>query len=227
MKKTVLLPFIALLCAFVFNSCQDKSNDFVHSYFTDKEIGNALTACLNVSKDTAINHLCVEDGLYANAIYKLDFPNELSELHAQLAESNKGDLLDSLVLKMNRAAESLGNDYTTLWAAKIKSLTYTSPDQILQEGKTAATDYFRKQSELALVSEMTTLLKAKMATNGGTDLWNQVLNCSATPVTFDLYRYMAIKNADALFLEMQKEESNIRTLGSHRVTTILETVFGE
>lgn len=227
MKKITLLSFVALFCAMAFSSCQDKTNDFVHTFFTDKEIGNALTSCLNVSKDTAISHLCVEDGLAANPLYRLDFPSELSELKDKLSEENKADLIDSLVLKMNRAAESLGNDYTTLWAAKIKALTYTSPGSILKGGNTAATDYFRQQSEAALITEMTSMLQTKMSANGGSDYWQQILNYSATPISFDLYHDMAAKNADALFLEMQKEEAKIRTLESHRVTTILETVFAE
>ncbi|HPY80287.1 MAG TPA: DUF4197 domain-containing protein [Bacteroidales bacterium] len=228
MKKHYLLFFF--LIAILFSSCYDENNDFTKSLFTEQKMTAAFKDCLRISKDTAINHLCVPNGFYDISAHTIELPFSLKNLVDTLTVHGHEALLDSLKLKMNRTGESVGNYLTATFNSTISNLSFPNPSSILYGKNNAITTYM----QLNLFSNLSQSLEGevinKMSQNGGRDVWNQILltyqQQTNTPINFDLYHYITEEILTSIFQIMEQEEKNIRTIPSHRVTPNLQDVFG-
>ena len=228
MKKHYLLFFF--LIAILFSSCYDENNDFTKFLFTEQKMTAAFKDCLRISKDTAINHLCVPNGFYDISAHTIELPFSLKNLVDTLTVHGHEALLDSLKLKMNRTGESVGNYLTATFNSTISNLSFPNPSSILYGKNNAITTYM----QLNLFSNLSQSLEGevinKMSQNGGRDVWNQILltyqQQTNTPINFDLYHYITEEILTSIFQIMEQEEKNIRTIPSHRVTPNLQDVFG-
>lgn len=228
MKKFRLFLFAMLAVAF--SSCYDETNEFAESMFTNEKISNALKSCLKISKDTAVNKLCISDGFYENESYYINLPQGLNQMVDTLTEYGDEDIIDSLVLKMNRTAETVGNKISQQFNSTITAISFSDPNEILNGSSISATSYLKLYKETALISSLKTEIENTMNANGGKAYWEDAISTyyqrTSVPISYDLYRYMSEEIISAIFAEMEKEEDNIRTLPEHRVTTELEEVFG-
>ena len=66
------------------------------SLFTEQKMTAAFKDCLRISKDTAINHLCVPNGFYDISAHTIELPFSLKNLVDTLTVHGHKALLDSL-----------------------------------------------------------------------------------------------------------------------------------
>ena len=110
----------------------------------------------------------------------------------------------------------------------IRQLKIADPKGILSGSKDAATQYFRRASEKALLAKVTETAMTANAEAGVLNKYNQMLTqAGGQYAPFDVNEYVARKMLDGIFLAIAAEEKRIREVPAARTTTIMQKVFGK
>ncbi len=232
MKK--LTYFCLFLASITLWSCRDSSGDYVEQLRTNSELTTSLRACLQVSKDTALNHLCVPDGFYESTEYKLALSSSsaLRTIADTLDAHGKRYLLDTLERQVNRACEQIGNTLSSNFETTISSLTFRDPESLVYtDDYTAATSYFKVSCAATVQSFTTSALSDRMQAIGANATWNEIktiyYESGAGFVSYDLLGTATNNMLNAIYTEMGKEETNIRKDPGHVVQGALQAFWRE
>ena len=230
MKKLNFILIAAV--AMFFYSCKDDSGDFVSTYYTDGNYQAAIVECLQLSVDTANARLCVEDGFYhyKDSIYRVELPVSANDIIAKLTENGKGEMVDSLVLKINRTLEGNGSNIRNAVREAITATTFNAPVNLVQaKSNHAITDYFKNNNMLSLQDVLRTSVQNGMNSNGATSLWNRILidyrEYEEQPVSIDLTQHATQQMLNHIFTEMALEEELIRKDTTHIKSDKLKMIF--
>lgn len=231
MKKITYLLFA--IVAFCCVSCYDESGEFVEQMKTDEEITLGLRACLKTSVDTANSHLCVDKGFsaYKNNAYTIGLPAAASAIRDTLAAHGKQALIDTLLVKTNLAAESVGDAMKTNFSATITAMKFDDPSKVLKGANDAATKVLQNNYDASLKSALTPAITSKLTTKGALSAWADVLaeyaKYNNKPVSIDFEQHVINQIFAGFYAEIKIEEANIRTIPSHRISKILKSTFGK
>ena len=229
MKKITLLPFLFMAVFFV--SCHDDSGDFAEKYYPDSEKSTALKQCLNLARDTANAHLSVPGGYtyYNNAAYRINLPTATTPVIDTLAKYGQQSTVDSLIIRLNRAAERTGDQVRTVFGEAITQTTFYDPDYFINGSSRVATEYFRSNKTVYLIDNLRPWVQIRMNETQASATWNQILATYAQyttqPVNIDLNQEITRQMVNHLLTEMGLEEQKIRTDPAHRKTTLLKEIF--
>jgi len=182
MKKRIYL--ILLFIPAIFFSCKDNSGEFVEQLFTNDQIASALKQCITVASDSTLNTLCVVDTTkheygythYADSTYRITLPASAKQVVDTLNVYGYKNQIDTLILRINRAAELCGNKIKIqFWDTLVKSITFPNPNLILHGGDNAITNFVKetKQSELNTLLE-TSILVEQFNTLQVIQRWNML-----------------------------------------------------
>lgn len=226
------LVLVAFLAAF-FVSCKDESGRYATTIYTESELHNAYRECLISSTDTALAHLCVTDGFYRynNQHYRLKFPTSISYIADTLTSHGEGCLVDSLMLHINRLAETCGSSFRTFFVTCINDLSYPEPSRFIETtDKAALTNYFKSLYYNNLRSSIIVPFQLKMMVNEVNGEWENLITAyrqydDEGVVAINLYDNLTVQILDGIFEEIAKEEKLIRTDDNHKVTDNLIYVF--
>ena len=227
MKKyfIILISLLATCCW----SCQDETGEFIKQLHTNSQLSKGAKACLSVAKDTAVAHICIAGGMNS---YSLSFPNSGSyrALRDTLSELGQTELLDTLYARINRACEMMGDDVTTTFNSIIDDLTFSNPYDLVYGSNDTLTNYLRLYKESELQNSLTNALNTQLAATQASTTWNEIIILynanSSVPLSIDLNAFILNGFLDAIFSEIAKEETLIRTDAAHRVTSTLKDIFG-
>lgn len=223
---------IVSLSVIICSSCEDTSNEYVEQLFTNAELTNAVRACLNASKDTAINHLCAANEFLTNGSYQFAITSipELQKMKDTLAVYGESDMVDSLIAKINATYINMGNYLASQSGTLITTLTCPDPHALVYGEQHAITNYFRIHYQASFESSLAQALSIQLNASGASSYWNNILSRyyehTHTPVSADLQRHVMTVMLNAFYTEMANEEALIRTDESHRTSAILKNVFG-
>ena len=247
--RNKLLIFI-VLSLFAINSCE-VAQSVVRSIeqelpLTEDEVVKGLKEALRVSTDTAVSTVSVINGFYKDHTIKILLPPEADIItynmnHPLLKAIGITDMIDDVILRMNRAAENASKEATPIFVNSIRSMTIQDAFDILNGSDTAATHYFRKKTYSQLkntfkpkvTSSLNKPLVGKVSANKAwatlTDGYNQVAIYVPgwKKVNTQLDDYVTNKALDGLFIKLGEQEIQIRKDPLARVTEILERVFGK
>lgn len=248
MKKIVF--FLILIT--VLYSCENTEDiiDLIpYSALTEAEVTEGLKSALTVGTDTAVSIVSKVNGYYLDELIKIYLPPEANIIIENansplLATLGVPELIDDIILKMNRAAEDAAIEATPIFVNAITSMTIIDAFGILNGSDTAATHYLREKT----FTDLKNAFQPKIASSldkplvGGisasetwttfTELYNEVANSIAgqiaglTPVSTELDEHVTVKALDGLFIKVSDEEKAIRTDPIARVNDILKKVFG-
>jgi len=248
MKKAVLIVFTFAI--FFFNSC-DVANDLIkvaspYLPLTEQEVVNGLKSALEISTDTAVSIVSATNGFYMDNALKILLPPEADIItqnmnNPLLKAIGVSDMIDDVILRMNRSAEQAAKQATPIFVNAIKNMSIQDAFGILNGSDTSATHYFRIKtySQLqntfkpkirnSLNKPIVSGVSANSAWNSLTSGYNQVANFVPgwKKVNTDLDDYVTRKALDGLFLKVAQEEKQIRNNPSARVNDILKRVFGD
>ena len=128
MKKLSIILGIALISAVTLFSCKDESGIYVEQLYTNAQKELAIKECLRTSADSAVSHLCVDDGFYSyhDMDYRIDYDLLQASLFDTLENHGYGYLSDTLILRTNRLAESCGGQVLSALKTAIDSLTISA-----------------------------------------------------------------------------------------------------
>jgi len=248
----MLRKFILLLSVLYFTSCAELQT-IVNEYaieqnkpLTSFDVSQGLKETLLLGSNHASNVLSVENGFYKDELVKILLPPEAQSIskHIKMVPGGE-DLVEKVVIRLNRAAEDAVVEAAPIFASAISEMTIQDAFGILKGDKDAATIYLKdktysKLKDLFLPKVKTSLdkkLLANISTNESWDLltgtYNQVAGSFAgklanlESVNTKLDEYVTNKALDALFLKVAEEEKLIRKDPLKRVSDILKRVFKE
>jgi len=220
--KKLKIVCLAVFAAVMLFSCNDETGDYVEQLYTNNQKEAAIKACLKVSADTASAHLFVPDGFYAynDSIYRIDFEPLQNTLFNVLENNEYGFLVDSLVLYVNRMAESCGSQVTPSLKAAVDSMKILDYDALIHGEDDAFTRYYEMYEYKYLKSAIQTAVSVRMDLYNINGTWammmNKYIQFTNTPLNFDIQSYIAETMLSDILEEMSIEEYNIRTDVSHR-----------
>ncbi len=246
MKKSGLL----LLFAVFLSSCaelQQIANETINSGkpLTRDEIVAGLKEALIVGTNKSVENLGVTNGYYGDELVKIYLPPEAGVIVDNISKIPGGqDLVDDVLLRINRAAEDAVSEAKPIFVNSITSMTIPDAVNILKGDDDAATQYlhrttydelfnlYRPKIQVSLDKKLVGSISTSESWNLLTDKWNRVAGsvvgqvAGFKTVDVDLDEYLTSKALDGLFLKIEQEEKRIRENPAARVTEILKRVFG-
>lgn len=240
MRKNILLATIAFAFLSINTNAQmwDKVKKNAPKSLTPKsgglsqeEIGKGLKEALNKGVEKGVNQLSKPDGYFKDTEIKIPMPEQAQNVEDKLRKMGQGEKVDEAILSMNRAAEDAAILAKKLFVEAIKNMTITDAMAILKGEKNAATEYLKKSTSAALTEKFQPIIKVSLDKVGATKHWETVFSTYnkipfVDKVNPDLEEYVTEKAINGLFIQVAKEELQIRDNPSARVTDLLKKVFG-
>ena len=238
-----LIKYSILFISTLFiSSCEEVTDILDANGLSNEEVVEGLKTALNIGTDTSVTTLSKADGYYKDEIVKILLPEEAAPVYSVLKNLPGGSLLiEEAVVAINRAAEDAAPQAKDIFVSAITGISITDGFEILNGGDTAATIYLQGKTYLPL----TDAFKPKIQSSLAKPL---VLNTSAEQAyalvlktyndaslggilwpeikTNTLADHVTQKALTGLFLKVGEEERKIRRNPLHRVSEILNKVFG-
>ncbi len=198
---------------------------------SEEEVGRGLKEALNNGIEKGVSQLSKADGYFKDPQIKIPMPEEAKGVEEKLRKIGQGKKVDDAIESINRAAEDAASASKDLFVAAIKNLTLTDVMNILHGKEDAATSYLSSNTRTALVEKFKPIIKVSLDKVGATKHWTTVFTAyNAIPlvqkVNPDLVEYATNKAIDGLFIQIAKQELEIRKNPAARVSDLLKKVFG-
>jgi len=198
----------------------------------DKTNAAGIKEALAVGTERAVASLARVDGYFGNAAVKILMPSNLQKVTDVARMAGFQKQVDEFVLSMNRAAEAAAPLASRFFGDAIRAMSLDDVRGILTGGDTAATDYFRRQTNDKLYAAFKPVVSQKVNDVGVTRAYkNMIGRYEIVPLmskqSLDIDDYVTNKSLDGLFRTVGEEEKKIRTNPAARTTELLKTVFGK
>lgn len=230
-------------------SCEEADEILENIGLTDAEIVAGLKQALSIGTDTAVNIVSAVDGYYKDELIKILLPPEADIIvdnldNPVLQGLGLDQLIEDVIFKINRAAEDAATGAAPIFWDAITNITISDGFDILHGEDTAATHFLRENTysglqqlflpvlQESLDKDIVAGVSAQETWSTLTDNYNVVANsllgqlAGLTPVNTDLSDWVTRKALDGMFVKVADEEIAIRNDLGHRVTALLERVFG-
>ena len=245
MRATRLLTLLLLFtgCAELMQIAQTATSS--DQPLTQTEIIGGLKEALIVGTNNSANILGVTDGYYKDNLVKIFLPPEADIIVKNISKIPGGDqIIEDVLLKINRAAEDAVKDAKPIFVNSIKSMSITDAVGILGGAENAATEYlrnttynqlfelYRPKIQKSIEKKLVGNISTGQSWDALTKKWNDVAKslvgqiAGFKPVEIKLDEYLTHKALDGLFLKIEAEEKQIREDPMARVNNILKRVFG-
>ena len=197
---------------------------------SDLEIGTALKQALAQGTSKSANQLGAVNGYFGNAAVKILFPPEAKKVESALRGIGLNKLCDQVILSMNRAAEDAAKSAAPIFLNSIKQMTLKDVSNILLGSKDAATQYFERTTTAQLTAQFKPVIKTSMDKVGATKYYGTAVDeynklPFVSHMNPDISDYATQKAIAGLFVEIAKEELNIRQNIGARSTPVVQKVF--
>lgn len=195
------------------------------------EVGRGLKETLNKGIEKGVDKLSVKDGYFKDDQIKLMLPTEAQKVEAKLRKIGQGAKVDATIESLNRAAEDAAGNAKELFVSAIKNLTLKDAMNILNGADDAATVYLSNSTRAQLMDRFRPIIKASLDKVGATAQWAKLFNVYnkipfVEKVNPDLVAYTTDKAIEGLFIQVAKQELEIRKNPAARTTALLKKVFG-
>jgi len=195
-------------------------------------VARGLKEALSEGATGAVKQLGRRDGYFSNRWVRIPVPQHLQRLDKTLRRLGQSRYADEFILSMNRAAEAAAPHAAELLASAIKAMTVRDAMDILNGPKDAATQYFRRHSEVTLKQRFRPIVSRATDQTGVTRSYKRMVAQAGAvqswvdPGRYDLDDYVTGKALDGLYYMIAQEEARIRSDPVARTTELLRTVFG-
>lgn len=197
---------------------------------SEEEVGRGLKEALNNGIQKGVKQLSIKDGYFKDDQIKLLMPKEATQVESKLRKLGQGSKVDAMIESMNRAAEDAASSSKELFVSAIKNLSVNDAMSILKGEDNAATVYLSSETRTQLIAKFKPIIKTSLDKVGATKHWSTVFNTynkipMVQKVNPDLVGYATDKAIDGLFIQIAKEELEIRKNPAARVSELLKKVF--
>lgn len=237
MKKGIIFFAISLIYlnaqAQSFNALKKKIEANIpssKSQLTESEVAAGLKEALSNGVEKGVNKLSKADGYLKDPTIKILMPKEAKEVEKRLRSLGQGKKVDQAITSMNRAAEDAAKEAKQLFIVAIKKMDINDAMSILRGDDDAATNYLKKSTKSSLVKKFQPKIKTSLDKVDATKYWNTVFTSYnqmpfVDDVNPDLEKHVTQKAIDGLFVQVSKQELEIRKNPQARVSDLLKKVF--
>jgi len=238
MKKYIIILALLFLAmnsnAQLWKNLKKAAKDVIednNSELTEEEVAKALKEALTIGIEKGVDQLSKVDGYFKNPEIKILMPDEAKQVEEKLRMLGQDKMVDDAIESMNRAAEDAANEAKDIFVSAIKKLTLQNVMEILHGDENAATIYLANNTRTQLIEKFKPIIKQSLDKVGATKYWKSVFGYYnklpfVKDVNADLDDYVTNKAIDGLFVQIAKEEKEIRKNPAARVTDLLKKVFG-
>lgn len=192
-----------------------------------------IKEALHVGIAEAVRRVGAENGFYKNEAIKILLPESFQKADAFVRQIGGEGISESLVLKMNQAAEKAAPQALDIFTNAIKEMQIADAAKLLSGKDNAATAYLEEHTSESLKEAFYPIVKGTMEEVGAVKVYNDYIGKFASnplvkmavPET-DLSEYVTGKSLEGLFTVVAEEEKNIRQNPAARATDLLKDVFG-
>jgi hypothetical protein len=197
---------------------------------TSAEIGEGLKEALISGISKGSDQLSETDGYFKNPQIKIPFPPDVKRVEEKLKQLGLGNEVDRFVMTLNRGAEEAAKEAKPIFVAAIKQMTIDDAWGILKGSENAATSYLQKTTTAQLKEEFTPVVQQALEKVNATRYYTDIVNTYnkftvMEKVNPDLTGYATDLAIQGLFIQIAKEEKNIRQDPVARTTDLLKRVF--
>lgn len=198
---------------------------------SEDQVAGGLKEALTIGIKKGVDRVSKPDGYFKDPLIKILMPEEAKNVEAKLRAIGQDKLVDDAIETMNRAAEDAAKGALDLFVTAIKNLTIKDALQILKGEDDAATQYLKGQTVSALTEKFQPVIKVSLDKVNATKHWNTLFTTyNKIPfikeVNPELDEFVTEKAIEGLFVQVAKEELEIRKNPAARVTDLLQKVFG-
>jgi hypothetical protein len=234
-KKNVMKSFIFGIITIVvlsLLSCDEITDQLTNGDLTNEEVVQGLKEALVVGTDSSTLIAHKVNGYYDNLKIKIPFPEDAQRAETALRNLGMNALVDTFILKLNRAAEDAADDAKSIFINSILNMSFTDALNILYGSDDAATQYLKASCWDTLKIIFKTPVDKSLKSVGASQSWYTISSTYnalplVTPVNTDLTDYTTTKALNGLFTLIAEEELKIRKDPVARVTDILQKVFSK
>jgi hypothetical protein len=209
-----------------------------------EQMVSALREALKKGAENAGSQLSIAGAFSSNLARMIPLPPEAQPILDNISRIPGGQQqIDSLLLRINTAAESASKKVGPIFGEAITSMTISDAANILRGSSTSATEYlertttaplitaFRPELNAALNEPMIAGISAQQAWVTLAGSYNAVANsivgslANLQPVNADISEFVLSKALTAVFAEMGDVEKNIRANPAQFLSSISTNVF--
>ena len=234
MKKH--LPLVPLSLGLILAGCQNMDavmpwvsmgNDMAKSagYNTDEKLAAGIKEALIKGTDTAAAQLSREGAM------NLKLPEAAQPVADTLRQFGFGNYVDQVETAMNRGAEKAVAAGAPVFKNAINAMSVDDALGIIQGGDTAATNYFRGETEGSLRQRFQPIVEENLRKTGFYDQYQTLLGAyDKLPLTnkpsLDLESYVIDNSMDQLYTRIGEQETQIRQNPMQQGSALIGAVFG-
>ncbi|MCX6194983.1 MAG: DUF4197 domain-containing protein [Cytophagales bacterium] len=195
------------------------------------EIANGLKEALRIGVEKGCTNLAKPAGFFKNAALKILMPPEAAKVESTLRSVGLNQYADDFILCMNRAAEDACITAAPIFVNAIKQMTISDGLNILRGDESAATTYLRSKTTAELKSSFNPIIKTSLDKVNATKYWEKAITAyNAIPfsnkkINPDLSAYVTEKAMEGIYIEIAKQEKDIRANPMARTSELLKKVF--
>lgn len=194
-------------------------------YGNQANMAVALKEMLTLSSDRASTYLSSAN------VWNMLLPDSAKNVVTTLRAVGMGSYIDKVQGTMNQGAALAAQEAKPIFAAAVRDMSVVDALSIWQGGDTAATQYFRGKTEVALRAKFQPIVQTSLKQTGYYNQYQTLINAyNAIPLTskpnLDLETYVLNKTLDGMFAKMANEETLIRKNPAQRGTVAIQGILG-
>jgi len=195
------------------------------------EIAGGLKEALQKGAQTGTAKLSSPGGFLENAALKIIMPPEAQKIESTLRKLGFNQLMDDMIVSMNRAAEDACKTAVPIFTTAIKEMTITDGINILRGSDTSATSYLRTKTNAALAQSFSPIIKTSLDKVNATKYWETIITTYnkipliGKKMNPDLVGYVTDKSLSGIYTEIATQEKDIRANPAARTSALLQKVF--
>lgn len=199
-------------------------------YGNQAQLIKGVKEVLQLGSLRAANELSQTGGYAQSSLYRINLPDTIKPLASNLRALGLGSSIDKVEALMNQGAEKAAVEAAAVFSDAIKNMSVTDALGIVRGSNTAATDYFRTQTESSLRARYAPIIQANLKQVGFYNQYQQVLNAYnqlpiANKPSLDLEKHVIDQSLNALFAKVAIEEQAIRQDPVGRGSSIIGAIF--
>lgn len=201
-------------------------------YNNQAQLVQGIKDALELGSNRAATQLSTPGGYSSNSLYRIELPANLQATAKTLRQLGLGGQLDKVEALMNQGAEKAAAEAGSVFVTAVRTMNVTDALGIVRGNNTAATTYFRQQTESILRQRYLPIIKQNLQQIGFYSQYQQLLTTyNQLPIpnkpSLDLEQHVLEQSLNGLFKEVANQEQLIRKDPVGRGSAIIGAVFGK
>lgn len=232
-----IIAFSLILCACTSTQITQALNEVNKATTGEKalttaEVGQGLKEALINGINKGADRVSQTDGYFKNPEIKIPFPPDVKKVEDKLRQIGLGNDVDRFIMTLNRGAEEAAKEAKPIFVDAIRQMTVEDAWGILKGQDNAATNYLQRTTSTSLKAKFRPVIQSALDKVGAARYYTDLVNTyNKIPfiekVNPDLNEYATELAMKGLFLQIAKEEKNIRQDPVARTTDLLKRVFAQ